>query len=62
MAGQQWSPYMGTFGAWTRTVVRDSPQRTGRYTGAQAARWADLQEQAETKRAARKARRRGGRR
>jgi hypothetical protein len=53
---------MGTFGAWTRTVVRDSPQRTGRYTGAQAARWADLQEQAETKRAARKARRRGGRR
>jgi hypothetical protein len=60
MAGQNvtWTPYSGSFGAWSKATA---PAASGTYTGEQAARWAFLQEQAEQKKAARKARRRGRR-
>lgn len=60
MAGQNvtWSPYSGSFGAWSKGRITSGAHT---YTGEQAARWAFLQEQAERKKAARKARRRGRR-
>lgn len=60
MAGQNvtWTPHVGSFGAWSKGTVSGG---SGTYTGEQAARWAALQEHAEQKKAARKARRRGRR-
>lgn len=65
MAGQQvaWAPYAGSFGAWSKGTIAGGPP-SGTYTGAQAARWAELQDQAQRRRDAKKdkrARRRGRR-